>query len=221
MKKNITLILILVLSFFLVPLNIYASFDAMISASAVRVREGAGTEYKALYSLSPNTPITVVDKTKYTGTGCSKGWYKVIYDKKEGYVCSSYVTFLDNTFEGINVIDYTARVHSNNVSVRKTASTSATKLDTLTLGTNVTILSEVSGTKNDDCSSGKWYNIRYNGNATGYMCKNYITKKEDITLENEDYTKMYKELGFPDSYIPYLNYLHQKYPNWQFIPKQT
>lgn len=221
MKKNITILLIFVLSFFLVPLNIYASYDAMISATAVRVREGAGTGYKALYSLSPNTPITVVDKTKYTGTGCSKGWYKVIYDKKEGYVCSSYITFIDNTFEGINVIDYTARVHSNNVSVRKTASTSATKLDTLTLGTNVTILSEVSGTKNDNCSSGKWYNIRYNGNATGYMCKNYITKKEDRILENEEYTKMYKELGFPDSYIPYLNYLHQKYPNWQFIPKQT
>ena len=221
MKKNITITLLFVLSFFLVPLNIYAAFDAMISASAVRVRKGAGTEYKALYSLSPNTPITVVDKTKYTGTGCSKGWYKVIYDNKEGYVCSSYVTFLDNSFEGINVIDYTARVHSNNVSVRKTASTSATKLDTLSLGTNVTILSEVSGTKNDNCPSGKWYNIRYYGDATGYMCKDYITKKEEITLSEGEKAQEYKNAGFPDSYIPYLNYLHQKYPNWQFIPKQT
>ena len=221
MKKKITILLILILSFFLIPLNIYAGFDAMISAEAVRVRTGAGTEYKAIYSLSPNTPITVVDKTKYTGTGCSKGWYKVIYDNKEGYVCSSYVTFIDNTFEGINVIDYTARVKSNNVTVRKTASTSATALDSLSLGTNVTILSEVSGTKNSSCSSGKWYQIRYYGNSTGYMCKDYIVKKEDITLENEEYTKMYQELGFPDSYIPYLNYLHQKFPNWQFIPKKT
>ena len=193
----------------------------MISATQVRVRKGPSTDEKALYSLSPNTQITVVDKTKHTGKGCSDGWYKVIYDNKEGYVCSKYVTFIDNSFEGINVVDYTARVNSNNVKVRKTASTSADAIEALSLGTNVTILNEVSGTKNSSCESGKWYNIKYYGNATGYMCKDYITKKEEITLQNEEFTNTYKALGFPDSYIPYLNFLHQKYPNWQFIPKQT
>lgn len=221
MKKKILLILIFAISFFIIPLNIFASYEAMISATQVRVRKGPSTEYASMYSLSPNTPITVVDKTKITGTGCSAGWYKVIYDNKEGYVCSKYVTFIDSSFEGINVVDYIARVNANNVAVRKTASTSADSLGKLSLGTNVSILNEVSGSKNSSCPSGKWYNIKYYGNATGYMCKDYITKKEEITLENEEYTNMYKELGFPDTYIPYLNYLHQKYPNWQFIPKQT
>ncbi len=221
MKKTKILTIIFILSFFLIPLNIFASYEAMISATQVRVRKGPSTDEKALYSLSPNTQITVVDKTKHTGKGCSDGWYKVIYDNKEGYVCSKYVTFIDNSFEGINVVDYTARVNSNNVKVRKTASTSADAIETLSLGTNVTILNEVSGTKNSSCESGKWYNIKYYGNATGYMCKDYITKKEEITLQNEEFTNTYKALGFPDSYIPYLNFLHQKYPNWQFIPKQT
>ena len=221
MKKKTILIIILTISFFLIPLNIKASYDAMISATQVRIRKGAGTGYTALYSLSSNTPITVVDKTKHSGTGCSEGWYKVIYDNKEGYVCSKYVTFIDNSYEGINVVNYTSRVNSNNVTVRETASTSAKSLGSLSLGTNVTIISEVSGTKNSSCPSGKWYNIRFYGNQTGYMCKDYITKKEEITLENTEYTQMYKNMGFPDSYIPYLNYLHNKYPNWQFIPKQT
>ena len=53
------------------------------------------------------------------------------------------------------------------------------------------------------------------------MCKEYIKSKEEVTLQNDEYTEQFKNKGFPDSYIPYLNYLHQKYPNWQFIPKQT
>ena len=221
MKKKTILTIIFMLSFFLIPLNIFASYEAMISATQVRVRQGPSKDTKALYSLSPNTPITVVDKTKHTGTGCSAGWYKVIYDNKEGYVCSEYITFIDNSFEGINVVDYTARVNSNNVKVRESASTSADALETLSLGTNVTILKEVEGTKNSSCSSGQWYQIKYYGNATGYMCKDFIEKKEEITLQNEEFTNTFKALGFPDSYIPYLNHLHQKYPNWQFIPKQT
>lgn len=221
MRKKLILITIFTIFFFMIPLNIFASYEAMISGSQVRIRTGAGTSYQAIYSLGANTPITVLDKNKVAGNGCSAGWLKVSYNNKEGYVCSTYVTYVDSTFEGINVVDYTARVKSNNVSVRKTPSTSGDYIETLSLGTNVQILEEVTGNKNSSCDSGKWYKIQYYGNATGYMCKDYVTKKEEITLTNEEYTTMYKNLGFPDEYIPYLNYLHQKYPSWQFVPKQT
>ena len=221
MRKKLILITIFTIFFFMIPLNIFASYEAMISGSQVRIRTGAGTSYEAIYSLGANTPITVLDKNKVAGNGCSAGWLKVSYNNKEGYVCSTYVTYVDSTFEGINVVDYTARVKSNNVSVRKTPSTSGDYIETLSLGTNVQILEEVTGNKNSSCDSGKWYKIQYYGNATGYMCKDYVTKKEEITLTNEEYTTMYKNLGFPDEYIPYLNYLHQKYPSWQFVPKQT
>ena len=221
MRKKLFLITAFTIFFFIIPSNICASYDAVIKGSQVRIRTGPGTNNEAIYSLGENTQITVLDKTKVTGTGCSVGWLKVSYDKKEGYVCSSYVAYVDNTFEGINVTDYTARLNTNNVSVRKTPSTSGDYIESLSLGTNVSILEEVSGTQNTSCYSGKWYKIQYYGNATGYMCKDYITKKEEITLQNEEFTTIYKNLGFPDEYIPYLNFLHQKYPNWQFIPKQT
>ena len=70
MKKTKILTILFILSFFLIPLNIFASYEAMISATQVRVRKGPSTDEKALYSLSPNTQITVVDKTKHTGKGC-------------------------------------------------------------------------------------------------------------------------------------------------------
>ena len=221
MRKKLILITIFTIFFFILPLNIFASYEAIIKGSYVRIRTGAGTEYEAIYSLGENTSITIIDKTKITGNGCSAGWLKVSYDNKEGYVCSTYVAYIDSTFEGINIVDYTARVNTNQIAVRKSPSTSGDYIESLSLGANVLILEEVTGTKNTSCNSGIWYKVQYYGNSTGYMCKDYITKKEEITLQNEEFTTHYKNLGFPDEYIPYLNFLHSKYPEWQFIPKPT
>ena len=206
MKKRYYITIIFLLTFLCVPLNIYASFDAEINGNTVRIRTGPGTNNSAIVTVNTGTSISVVDKTLYSGSGCDSKWLKVIYNEKTGYVCSKYVTFLNNTYTGINVIDWTARVTGNNVSVRKTASSSGKVIETLTLGANVTILG----------SSGNFYKIKYYGEKEGYMSKDYIVKKSDITATDKEYTKVLKDKGFPDSYIPYLTYLHKKYPNWVF-----
>ena len=108
-------------------------------------------------------------------------------------------------------MDYTARVTGNNVAVRKSASSSATILERLSLGANVTILGE----------SGSFYKIKYYGDSVGYMSKDYIRKKSEIIKDDPEYHQTLKDAGFPDSYIPYLTHLHSKYPNWQFIAKDT
>ena len=220
-KKNYIFIFLVAL-FLFVPLNIKAAYDAEIKGSSVRIRKEHNTnsDSSIIATVNAGTQITVVDKTLYTGSGCSNKWYKIIYKEKEAYVCSDYVRFIDNTFTGINVIDYSARVNGNNVGVRNKASTSGSLLDTLSLGVNVTIVKEVSG-NSSGCSGGKWYQINYYGNKEGYICKNYVTKKEDITKEDKEYAEKLKKDGFPDTYIPYLTYLHSKYPNWQFKPAFT
>lgn len=220
-KKNYIFIFLVAL-FLFVPLNIKAAYDAEIKGSSVRIRKEHNTnsDSSIIATVNAGTQITVVDKTLYTGSGCSNKWYKIIYKEKEAYVCSDYVRFIDNTFTGINVIDYSARVNGNNVGVRNKASTSGRLLDTLSLGVNVTIVKEVSG-NTSGCSGGKWYQINYYGNKEGYICKNYVTKKEDITKEDKEYAEKLKKDGFPDTYIPYLTYLHSKYPNWQFKPAFT
>ena len=200
-------------------MNIFASYDAIITGDSVNIRSGAGKNNTALYTVNSNTKIEVVDKTLYEGTGCTSKWYKIIYKEKTGYVCSTYVKFVDYSFDGIYIKDWTARVNANNVSVRKSADASSTNLATLSLGANVEILSEVSG-KTSSCSDGKWYKIKYDGNNTGYMCKKYVTQKNDIIASDETYANTLKEEGFDESYIPYLTYLHNKYPNWVFKAKE-
>ncbi len=222
MNKKKILFTLLITLFLFVPLNIKASFAAEIKGSSVRIRKehNANSDNSIIATVNAGTSITVVDKTLYAGSGCSNKWYKIIYKEQEAYVCSKYVNFIDNTFTGINVIDWTARVNANNVAVRNKAATNGSLLDTLTLGANVTILKTVSGSTSG-CSGGKWHQISYYGNKTGYICKNYVTEKKDTILEDAEYAKTLKSAGFPDSYIPYLTYLHSKYPNWQFKPGIT
>ena len=205
MKKRHTFIISL-LVFLCIPFNINASFDAEINGNSVRIRTGPGTNNSAIVSVNAGTSIKVVDKTLYSGTGCTEKWLKIIHNEKEGYVCSKYVTYINTAYAGINVIDWTARVSGNNVSVRKTASSSGTLIETLTLGANVTILG----------TSGNFYKIKYYGEKIGYISKDYVIKKSDVTATDAEYEKILKNKGFPDSYIPYLVYLHKKYPNWEF-----
>ena len=205
MKKRY-LFLISLFVFLCMPFTINAAFDAEINGSAVRIRTGPGTDNSVIVSVNAGTSISVVDKTLYEGKGCDSKWLKIIHNDKEGYVCSEFVTFLNTSYAGINVIDWTARVSGNNVSVRKTASSSGTLIETLTLGANVTILG----------TSGNFYKIKYYGEKIGYISKEYVVKKSDVTATDEEYAKVLKDKGFPDSYIPYLTYLHKKYPNWEF-----
>ena len=220
MKKKNLLLFIFSLIFFCMPSYLNASIPAEINDSSVRIRSGAGTNNSILYTVNSGTPIELVDKTLYSGTGCSAKWYKITYNNKTGYVCSTYVTILDNTFSGINVVDYTARVNSNNVNVRKGATTSSTSLDNLSLGVNVQIVSTVTGS-GSGCSGNKWYKIIYYNNKVGYICSEYVTKKTEIIATNEEYAQTLRNAGFPDSYIPYLTYLHNKYPSWNFVAKNT
>ena len=195
-------------------------YQALITGSSVRIRNNPATSGGILHTVNAGTSIVVLDKTTISGDGCSNGWLKIRYKEKEGYVCSNYVKYVDSSFAGINVVNYTARVNGNDVGVREKATTSSTKINSLSLGVNVAILEEVNG-NTASCSSGKWYKVQYYGDKVGYICKNYVTKKEDTIAELNDYSNQLREAGFPDSYLPYLTYLHNKYPEWNFVPKAT
>ena len=219
MNKKRILSLIMCM-FLLFPSLVRASFDAEINDSSVRIRSGAGTNNSILYTVGAGTQISIPDKTLYSGSGCSDKWYKVNYKDKTGYVCSTYVTFIDKTFNDINTSDYTARINSNNVNARSGASTSKSTQDVLSLGVNVKILQSVTA-NNSGCSGNTWYKVLYYNNKTGYVCAKYVTKKDEITANDKDYAEVLKKSGFPDSYIPYLTFLHKKYPNWVFVSKNT
>lgn len=190
------------------------------TADGINVRSGAGTGYGVLGAIQNGSEISLQSKTKYSGTGCSGGWYKITYNNRTGYVCSNYVTNVQS-IDTNNVYvenDWVARVNATDgLGFRSSASTSGTRIGTLTYGANVTILSAAS--KGNGCT-GNWYKIKYNG-KTGYACSDYIVEKDKITSTSTKYDSTWKSAGFPESYWPYLTYLKTKYPNWTFTAVKT
>lgn len=210
MKKKSLKMLFMLLFFMCIPLFINASgYDAEINGNDVRIRSGAGTNHDVIVSVNRGTEITVLEDTLYSGTGCDQKWAKVLYKERQGYVCSRYVKKVDKSNPDVTVVDWSARIYGNDVSVRQ--SPGGKYIEALSIGVNVTIL----GTYGD------WYKVQYYGNKIGYVSKNYVIKKSDITASDDNYAKELKNADFPDTYIPYLTYLHKKYPNWIFIADKT
>lgn len=209
MKKTVFHIILIL--FLCIPyLNINASANAIVTYGS-NVRKEASKDSELVTKVTKNMLIEVLDDGQIheSKSGCSNGWYRIKVDNKEGYACSTYIQLDDYT--GINIIDWNARVIGNNVNIRKTASTKYDPIDNVSLGTNVKILDK----------SGSWYKIQYYGDQVGYISSQYVVKKEDITAYDEEYSKVLTEAGFPESYHPYLTYLHNKFPTWTFKAKKT
>ena len=97
------------------------------------------------------------------------------------------------------------------VSIRGSKSTNGTLLAKVIYGTNLTIL------END----GTWMRVVYDGQNTGYILGRYVAEYSKITKSDPGYCNSLKQAGFPDSYCPYLSYLHSIHPNWTFKASKT
>lgn len=67
------------------------------------------------------------------------------------------------------------------------------------------------------------YKIEYDG-SVGYVAKSHVVNISTSTSTGsgyDEYCNSLKSIGFPDSYCPYLFYLHKKYPAWSFKAEDT
>ena len=78
-------------------------------------------------------------------------------------------------------------------------------------GTNLTILED----------DGTWMKVIYDGQNVGYVSSQYVAEYSKITKNDPEYCNYLKGIGFPESYCPYLSYLHSIHPNWRFIASNT
>ncbi len=73
----------------------------IVTANSLNVMAGAGTNYKVIGSLKKGQQLSVISK--------SKGWYKINYNKKVGFVSAKYVKESmpsnDNEFVNVKKID--------------------------------------------------------------------------------------------------------------------
>lgn len=61
----------------------FAEIAKLVNATSLNVRSGAGSNYKKIGSLTKGTKVSVISE--------SKGWSKIKYNGKNGYVSSKYL----------------------------------------------------------------------------------------------------------------------------------
>lgn len=174
-------------------------------------------------------------------------WYQVQVEvngeTQTGYVRSDFVRLAsaDTGSEGNAAVANT----QVGVNVRSGAGTSYSVVIKIYNGQRVTILNQL------ESEGMNWYNISFSlrGNTyTGWICADYVKPDADIDVSDgaaagdeaaadtdgantaadetgtdaaAEYIAELRAAGFPESYCTNLLALHQKYPNWQFVPVQT
>lgn len=237
LKKIFNYFLIFVMTLFIYD-NVYA-LTGKVNDTDVRIRSGAGTSYSTiLEDAGKDKTYTVLDSKLFStsdgSTGCSTGkWYKISYNNQVGYICSEFFDISSTSNEednsGYQSIDISGSngiiaCYEDATSLPLRSSIGGYSVANLNCGDKVEILdTDVAGS---GCYS--WYKIK-SGNNTGYVCGKYVTttslsKYAQQFYQNHslsDYNKKLKEAGFPDSYLPYLDELHARYPNWRFEAYKT
>jgi len=143
--------------------------------STLNLRKGPGTEYTSLKSLKDGTEVEILC---YETDSSGSKWYKSAYSGTTGYLIARYVT-VSETGQAQNPTEYPAYLKvTASVSLRKTMSTSGTKLAGLSAGTAVKAISRKTN------SAGKvWYEIYLADGTHGYAlasCFERITSASEI-----------------------------------------
>lgn len=126
-------------------------------------------------SYASNVIRRIPEGDYVTVTGESGNFYRIEYDGKTGYVFTQYVKKSAqtnvSTGSGLTATGYPySTIATSSVNLRKTASTSAKKLDTIPKGAGITV----------HALSGAWANVTYDG-QTGWVMKQYIQVATIVT----------------------------------------
>ena len=198
-------------------------YTAYMNGSSVNLRTGPGTTYSSIAKLSDHQTVYVYGEA-WVGDII---WYHLATEVNgtmvTGYSSGTYVV-LDYSGNGFWAkINQTAAVYTAPGGSQLTDSSK--KNISLSGNTFVFLLGEqlVSGVK--------WDRVAFYSNGStcyGYVKASLLTLTEDgeegsfdpYEASSDFETKM-RNLGFPESYIPYLVRLHEAHPNWNFEPFLT
>ena len=169
-----------------------ASGTAVVSVSALRMRQGPSTSTPTVTTLTKNTQVTVLAPEE-------NGWYKVSYRNYTGYMSAEYLTIkvaptadapadVPDTNEtkpdantGTTTPDFTefAGVVSNGpLNVRTGPGTGYKRIGSLNAGTRLTVTGV----------DGDWYQIKTD-KVTGYVFAQYVSKETSASTSTSDTVK--------------------------------
>lgn len=126
-----------------------------VTSTSLKLRSGAGTDYKQLDIVPYGTLLSVKDSIG--------SWYRVEYDGTTGYVCGDYVS--STTSAGFKAYPDFAKITASSLALRTKSSMDAQLLCSIPEGTVVA----VSGMKDG------WYKVIY-GTQKGYINASYTSK---------------------------------------------
>ncbi len=126
-----------------------------MTSTSLKLRSGAGTDYKQLDIVPYGTLLSVKDSIG--------SWYRVEYDGTTGYVCGDYVS--STTSAGFKAYPDFAKITASSLALRTKSSMDAQLLCSIPEGTVVA----VSGMKDG------WYKVIY-GTQKGYINASYTSK---------------------------------------------
>ena len=135
-----------------------SSSTKIVNTSSLNVRNGAGTNYKKIGSLSKGTKVNVISE--------SKGWSKINYNKGTGYVSSKYLSNApsNNNSNDNSQSSSTKVVNTSSLNVRSGAGTNYKKVGTLYKDSKVIVISTSNG----------WSKIKFDG-KNAYVSSKYLS----------------------------------------------
>ena len=155
----------------------------MVTGNSVNFRTGPGTNYSSVGKLNKGYKVEYI--------GISGSWVNVKYNGKIGYIHKDYISSSSGISD--NNVKSTKIVTASSLNFRRGASTSASKIGTLSKGTEVGFISESNG----------WSKISYNGKV-GYVSSSYLADKSSSNVSS--YNKADKVIEFAKTLLgkPYV-----------------
>lgn len=154
----------------------------------LNMRTGSSTNYAILLTIPKGKQVDILHKE-------SNGWYRVQYNGKIGYVSGLYLKITDNTTtpsipstDDSNTSTTTGIVNTTALNVRSGASTSYKSLGTISKGTKVTVLEQLTN---------GWAKISFNG-TTGYVNAKYLDIYKAPVISNDSTFEEIKALANKD-----------------------
>ena len=143
--------------------NSYATQTGTVTASALNIRSGAGTNYSVITKVYKGESVNILDS--------SNGWNKVeLSNGKVGWASSDYININHNLQNGTNISGY-GKITTSVLNVRSGAGTSYSVIAKAYEGEKVELLESLNG----------WYKIKLSNGTIGWSSSDYITK-----IDNND-----------------------------------
>ena len=239
---------ILFLSIVCYFISVNAATNGRITGSGVRLRSAPNTDSQVLDLLNVGNVVTLISMDLKKGSGCTKGWYQVSYNGKNGYVCGDFVTLTSETEQ----YSYNRPWTSPKKAIFGGADFISS--DYIAAGQNTSYLKKFNVNPNG----------KYSQNTHQYMAnlaapfseakKTYESYKANGLLslplhftlpifnnmpatnphpvygeekggldqvKDKAFEKELDNQKFPESYKKWLRALHEVYPNWTFSAMQT